>query len=47
MSTKLNTICTNDGGEHKSNEVKNYCDHDARTHQMTTSYMPQQNGVLE
>lgn len=37
MSTKLKTICMNNGGEYKSNEVKNYCDNDART-----SYMPQQ-----
>lgn len=47
MSMKLKTICMNDGGEYKSNEVKNYCDNDGRTHQMITSYMPQQNGVVE
>lgn len=47
MSTKLKTICMNNGGEYKSNEVKNYCDNNGRTHQMTISYMPQQNGVVE
>ncbi len=37
----------NDGGGYKSNEVKNYCDNNGITHQMITSYMPQQNGVVE
>jgi hypothetical protein len=48
MSRKLNTICNMDGGgEYKSNELKNYCDNNGITHQMITTYIPQQNGCYQ
>lgn len=33
--------------DNKSNAFKTCCDNNGMTHQMTTSYMPQQNGVAK
>ena len=45
--SQIKTIITNNGGKYCSTKWKTFCKSHGISHEFTTSYNPQQNGVVE
>ena len=47
LGRKIKVLRIDRGGEYVSNEFDEYCKHSGIKHQLTMTYTPQQNGVVE